>query len=453
MSTTTPLPGGATAGRSPSGPIPVPGRGRSGLVVTVLCFLAIVFDGYDLVIFGSTVPSLLADESWSIDAAQVGVIGSLALVGMLIGTLFVGALTDILGRRVIMMLSIAWFSVFMLATALAPTPELFGVFRFVTGIGLGGIVPTCVAITVEFAPRSRRQFTNAIMYSGYSVGGVLAAILALLALPTIDFRWLYAFGALPLVVLLPVVHRLMPESIAFLASKGRTDEARATAARYGVVYEDVVTPMDAKTAEEPGRLGALKILFSGPWIAATILFGLASFCGLLLVYGMNAWLPAIMQQAGYELGSSLIFLLSLNVGAIVGAITASYVADRIGVQKVVTACFVVALASILLLSVELPYAFLLVIVAFAGLGSVGTQILINGFVATHYPQTSSATALGWSLGVGRLGAIAGPLIGGYVAALGTGYEINFYVFAAVALAGGIVIAAVPAARPTMRSAP
>jgi MFS transporter, AAHS family, benzoate transport protein len=451
MTTATHVPGGTTAGQSPSSQPTIPGRSRSGLAVTVLCFLAIVFDGYDLVIFGSTVPSLLADEAWSIDAAQVGVIGSLALVGMLIGTLFVGALTDILGRRTIMMLSIAWFSIFMLATALAPTPELFGVFRFVTGIGLGGIVPTCVAMTVEFAPKSRRQITNAVMYSGYSVGGVLAAIVALLALPTVDFRWLYAFGALPLVVLLPIVHRLMPESIAFLASKGRQDEARATAARYGVVYEDVVTPTDAGAAVESGRFSALKVLFSGPMIVATILFGLASFCGLLLVYGMNTWLPAIMRQAGYELGSSLVFLLSLNAGAIVGAITASHVADRIGVKKVVTACFAIALTSTLLLSVELPYALLLLIVAFAGLGSVGTQILINGFVATHYPQTSSATALGWSLGVGRLGAIAGPLIGGYVAALGTGYEVNFYVFAAVALAGGIVIAAVPAARAVARS--
>lgn len=450
MSSATPVPGGTTAGR-PHGEVPASARRRSGLTVTALCFVAIVFDGYDLVIFGSTVPSLLADESWSVDVAQVGVIGSLALVGMLIGTLFVGALTDILGRRAIMMLSIAWFSVFMLATALAPTPELFGVFRFVTGIGLGGIVPTCVAMTVEFAPRRKRQVTNAVMYSGYSVGGVLAAILALVALPTVDFRWLYAFGALPLVVLLPVVHRLMPESIAFLAAKGREDEAQATAARYGVVYEDVVTQRDREAAAESGRLTALKTLFSGPWILATILFGLASFCGLLLVYGMNTWLPQIMQQAGYALGSSLVFLLALNAGAIVGAITASYVADRIGVQRVVTACFAVALVSILLLSVELPYALLLAIVALAGLGSVGTQILINGFVATYYPQTSSATALGWSLGVGRLGAIAGPLIGGYVAALETGYEINFYVFAAVALVGGLIAAAVPAARAHARS--
>lgn len=446
MSTTTPAPGGATAGR----PAPLPGRRRSGLAVTVLCFVAIVFDGYDLVIFGSTVPSILADKSWSIDPAQVGVIGSLALVGMLIGTLVVGALTDILGRRAVMILSIAWFSVFMLATALAPTPEAFGALRFITGIGLGGIVPTCVAITVEFAPKAKRQLTNAIMYSGYSVGGVLAAVLALVALPELDFRWLYAFGALPLVVLLPFVVRLMPESIAFLASKGREDEARATADRYGVVYEDVVAPTGASAPERSGLLTALRTLFSGPWIVATILFGLASFCGLLLVYGMNAWLPQIMQQAGYELGSSLGFLLSLNAGAIAGAITASSVADRIGVKKVVTACFGIALASILLLSIALPYAILLVIVAFAGLGSVGTQILINGFVATHYPQTSSATALGWSLGVGRLGAIAGPLIGGYVAALGTGYQINFYVFAAVALVGGVLITAVPPASRAVR---
>lgn len=433
---------------------PTSRRRKSGLTVLILCFVAIVFDGYDLVVYGSTVPSLLAYKDWHLDAGSVGTIGSLALVGMLIGTLFVGALTDVLGRRKIMMLSIAWFSVFMLLTALAPSVEMFGLFRFLTGLGLGGIVPTCVAMTVEFAPKSRRQIANAVMYSGYSVGGVLAAVLAIAALPHVDFRWLYAIGALPLVTLLPVVYFMLPESVAFLAAKGRTDEAKATADTYGLVYSDIVTAADTTPdAAPPQKLTALKTLFSRSWITATFLFAAASFCGLLLVYGLNTWLPQIMRSAGYELGSSLTFLLVLNAGAIVGAIGASFIADRVGVKKVVTASFVIAFTSIFLLSLGLPYGILLVLVAFAGLGSVGTQILVNGFVATHYPQSATATALGWSLGVGRLGAICGPLIGGFIASLALGFQINFYAFAGFAVVGALVIAAVPRAKVPLQNKP
>ena len=120
-----------------------------GRPVLLLCFVTIVFDGYDLVVFGSTVPSILKFEDWGLTTAQAGMIGSLALVGMLIGTLSVGILTDRLGRRRIMLTSIAWFSICMLLTAFAPSAEVFGALRFLTGLGLGGVVPTCIALTVE----------------------------------------------------------------------------------------------------------------------------------------------------------------------------------------------------------------------------------------------------------------------------------------------------------------
>ncbi|TQC47320.1 MFS transporter [Rhodococcus sp. WS4] len=163
-----------------------PPRRRAGLLVLLFCFVTIIFDGYDLVVYGSTVPTLLAFEAWSLHSAGVGVIGSLALIGMLIGTIAVGFLTDRLGRRRIMLASIAWFSTCMLLTALAPNEYVFGLFRFLTGIGLGGIVPTCIALTVEFAPKDKRQIANAVMFSGYSVGGVTAAVLAIVLLPEVD---------------------------------------------------------------------------------------------------------------------------------------------------------------------------------------------------------------------------------------------------------------------------
>ncbi len=426
-------------------------RKRSGLTVLVLCFVTIVFDGYDLVVYGSTVPAILEYEAWGVDAAQAGSIGSLALVGMLIGTLTVGLITDRLGRRRIMIGAILWFSSCMLLTFFAPSAEIFAVLRFLTGLGLGAIVPTCIALTVEFAPKSRRQIANAVMFSGYSVGGVIAAVIALNYLASIDFRWLYLVGAIPLVTLLPVVYKILPESIAYTAAQGRTDEAKATADRFGLVYDDIVTeaPLaEKKEAAAAGhtsdrRVSSLRELFSKRWILATVLFALANFCGLLLVYGLNTWLPQIMRTAGYELRSSLTFLLMLNIGAIVGAISASWVAERIGGQRVVITSFLLACVSIFLLSIKLPLVLLYVLVAIAGLGTVGTQILISGFCATYFPVRLNASALAWALGVGRIGAITGPIIGGVIASMVLGYQINFYVFAAVAVIGAIVVTLVP----------
>lgn len=412
-----------------------------GRTVLLLCFATIVFDGYDLVIYGSTVPSILKYQEWGLTTAQAGLIGSLALIGMLLGTMSVGILTDRLGRRRIMLASITVFSICMLITAFAPAAEVFGALRFLTGLGLGGVVPTCIALTVEYARKERRQIANALMFSGYSVGGVGASLLAINLLPYIEFRWLYAIGALPLVTLLPVAWKLLPESVAYLARSGRTKEAKDTAERYGLVYSDIVSSQDA--AEGPAQKSSLRTIFSPKFILSTILFALANFCGLLLVYGLNTWLPQIMRQAGFNLGDSLTFLLVLNAGAIVGSVSASVIADRIGIKKVVTASFVLAFVAILMLTLQLPLAALLVIVAFAGLGSVGTQILVGGYCATHYPQSLSATALSWSLGVGRVGAICGPIIGGAVASLALGWQLNFYMFAIFAVIGAVVVFAVP----------
>lgn len=427
-------------------PLPVPSNiavpTRNGRSVLLLCFVTIVFDGYDLVVFGSTVPSILKYQQWAVSPAQAGLIGSLALVGMLIGTLSVGVLTDRLGRRKIMLASIAWFSICMLATAFAPSAEIFAALRFLTGLGLGGVVPTCIALTVEYARKDRRQIANAVMFSGYSVGGVLASLLAINLLAHVDFRWMYAIGALPLVTLLPVVWKSLPESVAYLARKGRLQESEALAVQYGLVYSDIVTSEDT-SGGTAAQSSSIRTIFTRKWRVATVLFALANFCGLLLVYGLNTWLPQIMRQAGFNLGDALTFLLILNAGAIVGSISASVVADRIGIKKVVTSSFVLACIAILMLSFQLPLAVLFVIVAFAGLGSVGTQILVAGYCATHYPQSLSATALSWSLGVGRVGAITGPVIGGFIVSLALGWQVNFFMFAAFAVIGAIVVFAVP----------
>jgi len=405
---------------------------RSGLAVVAICFLTIVSDGYDLIVYGSVLPSLLAEPGWDLGPAEAGAIGSYALAGMLIGALVAGAVTDAVGRRRIVLVGIAWFSLATALCALAPSPGLLGLFRFLAGLGLGGVLPSAIALTVEYAPRGRRQLYNAVMFAGYSVGGVLAAVLALALVTGHGWRIMFWIGVVPLVLVLPLAVRYLPESAGYLLARGRRAEAEALAARYGVELD-----------EPPAERAGPRVLFTPAYRTATLLFGAASFCGLLLVYGLNTWLPQIMRQAGYPLGSALQFLLVLNLGAIAGAVGASALADRFGPKPVTVSAFLAATGCLLLLSLRLDTAVLLFAVAIAGLGSVGTQILVNGYVAVHYPAAVRATALGWALGVGRAGAIVGPLFGGWVAGSGLGFEWNFYGFALPALAGLVFIALVP----------
>jgi AAHS family benzoate transporter-like MFS transporter len=408
---------------------------RSGLAVVAICFLTIVCDGYDLIVYGSVLPSLLAEPGWGIGPAEAGAIGSYALAGMLIGALVAGAITDAVGRRKIVLVGIVWFSVAMGLCALAPSAGVLGLFRFLAGLGLGGVLPSAIALTVEYAPRGRRQLYNALMFAGYSVGGVLAAVLALALVADQGWRVMFWIGVAPLVLVLPLAVKYLPESAGYLLTKGRRAEAEALAARYGVALD-----------EPPAERSGPRVLFTPSARTATLLFGAASFCGLLLVYGLNTWLPQIMRQAGYPLGSALQFLLVLNLGAIAGAIGASALADRFGPKPVTAGAFLAATGCLLLLSFRLDTAVLLLAVAIAGLGSVGTQILVNGYVAVHYPAAVRATALGWALGVGRAGAIVGPLFGGWVLAAGLGFEWNFYGFAVPALAGALLVALVPRLR-------
>lgn len=414
----------ATNGPSPSG------TRRSSSTVVALCFVIIVFDGYDLVVYGTTVPSLLAYQQWELTPGQVGTIGSYALMGMLLGALLSGWLAPRVGARAIILTSLISFSVLMGLTALAPNPEIFGLLRFLGGLGLGGVVPTVIALTIEYSPPARRQFNNALMYSGYSVGGVLAALSALALLPENSFRVMYALGLLPLVTIVPLTWRYLPESAAFLVGKGRNDEAQALAEKFGI------TAAPATTSETRGTMSSL---FTGARRVPLALLVVASFCGLLLVYGVNTWLPNIMRQAGYSLGSSLTFLLVLNLGAIAGALIASRIADRFGSKPVTVTSFLLAVLAILSLSLGLPLYAAMIVVAIAGLGTVGTQILVNGYVATYFGDRDRTSALGLSLGLGRVGAIFGPILGGWIASSALGVDWNFYSFAAFAGIGCLAV--------------
>lgn len=418
---------------------------RTGLLVVALCFATIMVDGYDLIVYGAVVPSLLEFQEWSLTPGQIGLIGSLALVALMVGGFISGPVSDRIGRKKVTIACVATFSISMGLCAIAPSPLLFGIFRFVAGLGLGGSIPTVSALVIEHSPRQRRSFAYALMFIGYPIGGFLSAALAIPLIPVFGWRVMFLLGLLPLVILVPLLIRYLPESVSFLLANGRREEAERIARDYQIPIPEAANAdrPSSGAGEQRGTLDALKVVFSRSYLAATLLFTVISFQGLLLVYGLNQWLPGIMRQAGYPLSSAISFLLVLNLGAIVGALIASLIADKRGSKIVTVVSFLLGGLSVGLLSFEPPLLVTFVLIAMAGLGSVGTQLLVNAWVTKYYPVDSRATAVGWAIGFGRAGAIFGPILLGIVVGSGLGVEWNFYVFLVPAAIGVILAALIP----------
>lgn len=414
-------------------------------VVPLLCGLAVGFDGYDLVVYGTVVPALLEYQPWGLTPERVGVIGSYAIIGMLFGALLAGTVTDIIGRRKALLICVSWFSLFTAACGIAPSPEMFGLFRFLAGIGLGGLIPVATALTLEYAPGHRRNITYLAMMACYNVGGLLAAGLAIVLIPAFGWQVMFFVALLPFVIVVPLGMKYLPESISFLVAQGRREEAETLSRRYEVPLQDVVRTVEKEeeTAVHGGALHGVKTLLSRLYLLRSIAFWVASFFGLMLIYGLSTWLPGVMTEAGYSVGSALSFLVLFNAGAVVGLLVVGGLADRFGTKLVCGLAFCVAAASIALLSVGMPLVLTYAFAGLAGIGTFGGMTLVYSYIGQYYPASSRATALGWSAGVGRTGAILGPIIGGFLVGAGLAVPWGFYTFALAGVIAALIIFLLP----------
>jgi MFS transporter, AAHS family, benzoate transport protein len=421
-------------------------RRRTVVWVVGLATVGLIFDGYDLVVYGTVVSIFLRNpgEIGQVTPAVAGGLGSYALIGVLVGALLAGSVGDIIGRRKVMLFAYAWFSVGMAVTALTNSTTAFGLMRFVTGLGVGALVATTGALVSEFAPPGKKNLCNAITYSGVPLGSLLSALLAIILLDAIGWRGMFWLGALPLVTLLPLAFFKMPESPAWLVSRGRVEEARAIAERTGMPLPEAPAGRDVAARAAQGRAGYAG-LFGRDYLFPTLVLGLMSATGLLLVYSLNTWLPELMRRAGFNAKGSLAFLLVLNGGAVLGALIGSRVADRLGPKPVVASCFLIGAASIAVLTLNLPLVILLAFVAIVGLGTSGTQTLIYGFVANYYRTNVRGAGVSWCAGFGRLGGVGGPLLGGFLIGAGMALDSIFYVLAGLALLGMVLTLLVPTA--------
>ena|GEM_PF-66055 len=449
-------------------------RKRRSTVIWViaLCFLGLVFDGYDLVVYGAVLPGFMGADSarWIGDHAltpkDAGMLGSYAMIGMMLGALIAGTLGDLIGRRKVMLGAIAWFSIGMAVTAQMQTVETFGIWRFITGLGVGALAGLTGAMAAEFAPPGKKNLATAFTYTGIPLGSLLSALLAIFLLPVIGWRGMFLIGALPLVTLLPLAIWKLPESVAWLASRGRLDEARRVSERTGVpIPETEVKPQQSAALSAADARAGWAGLFTVYLIPAIVIGFVSAFC-LLLVYSLNTWLPKIMLPIMGPKGS-LALLLVLNAGAIMGTLLGSRLADKRGPQPIVALGFLVgALAmgavGLIAANIDVPavakpgevqnlaqvstmvVVLLLSTIAVVGLGTSGTQCLIYGLAANYYRTNVRGAGVAWTAAFGRIGGIVGPVFGAFLAVTFAG-ELHsiFYVLGGISLVGLILTLIIP----------
>lgn len=408
---------------------------RSVTPVLALLWFAIVLDGFDLVVLGATIPAMLQDSSWDLDAAHATQISTLGLVGMTIGALAIGFLTDKLGRRRVMIFSVAVFSFFTLLLAFTTDITLFTLWRFLAGVGLGGALPTAIAMVTEFRAGSKAGSASTTLMTGYHVGAVATAFLGMLLIEPLGWHSMFIAGALPGLLLLPLMYFFLPESPQYLLSVGKVEKANKVAASYGLALDD---ELDREHQQEINESASLAALFKPSFRRNTLAIWGTSFMGLLLVYGLNTWLPQIMRQADYDMGNSLGFLMVLNIGAVIGLLIAGRVADVHTPRKTALIWFTVSAIFLALLAVRMPLAGLYLVVFMTGVFVFSSQVLIYAFTGENHPSQIRATAMGFSAGIGRLGAISGPLLGGILVGAGIAYPWGFFAFAAVGLLGALI---------------
>ncbi|MEV3859962.1 aromatic acid/H+ symport family MFS transporter [Streptomyces sp. NPDC050095] len=414
--------------------------GKRAAVVLSLCWLVVFLDGMDLNVYGAVMPYMLADHGFGLTAESAGTVGSWTTFGMLIGALVAGNVTDRLGRRPVVTGCVLVFAVGSAVCALAPTSAEFGVGRFVAGLGLGGVMPTCLALTMEFAPAGRTAFSTGVLMTSYHVGGMLATVIGMTVAPSGGWRPTFWIAAAASLAVLPVLLRLLPESPTALRNKGHERKAAEVSEAYGLRLPPQPT---AGPADGRSSLDELLDLVRGESRWATPLLWAASFCGLLLVYGVSTWLPQLMRASGYGLTSSVGFLFAINAGGVVGMLIAGRVAERFGPARVSAVWFVLTAAGSLLLAFHLPLLATYAVVSLTGVWLFSAQVMVYAAAGRVYRPGQRAAGLGWTTGIGRFGAVVGPALGGAVVAGGR-QQWGFMTFAAAGLIGALAVAAVAA---------
>lgn len=392
--------------------------------VLALCLGLAILDGIDAQLIGFVIPAMSND--WGIAPASFGFALALSTGAMVVGSLLFGPLADRYGRRRIIIVCTVIFSVFTLATAFVTSMGALIVLRVIAGLGLGGVTPNLVAMVSEYSPARVRATMVTVTIAGMSLGGFLGGFGAAFLIPRFGWQSLFVLGGVLPLVLVAAAMRWLPESVKFLVARGRTEEA---AKIIGEIAPRAEVPSTASFVQEAATASKspLGALFQGGRAVDTGLLWGVFVINFLVIYFLLSWMPTLFGEGGQSASTALLAASLFNLGGMTGALTFGRITDRMGNGFVVVmAGYTLGAVFTGLVAMLLGSGWLLLVaVFFVGFGMSGSSAGIIAIAATIYPVSVRATGVGWAMGIGRIGSIAGPAVGALLIAAGLGAQSIF----------------------------
>ena len=406
------------------------------ITVVAVCFFLNMLDGMDVLAISFAAPAIA--EEWSITRQSLGVVFSAALVGMTVGALVLSPLTDVIGRRKMILISLVMISLGMVATSLANSILTLIVLRFLAGLGIGSMLASMTSMVSEYAPDRWRNVFILVLHASYSIGAIIIGFVAAYLLPIHGWRPLFIVAGCASAVGIPLVWFLLPESLDFLTSK---QPSKALERINKVLTRMGHAVLESLPAQREGeRSVGLASILGEPFRQRTISLWLAFFMGFATLYFLLSWVVTLALEAGLALENAIWAGVCLNLGAFFGSVSLGILSNRFGLTRIIgifflfSAVFVIAygtarvnVALVLMLVFVLMY---FVQGAFTGLYAVAARL---------YPTEIRTTGIGWAIGAGRLGAIFGPIVAGLLLGAGVTIGWTFAVYAIPMILGAVFV--------------
>jgi AAHS family benzoate transporter-like MFS transporter len=418
---------------------------RFHCLILCWCMLILIIDGYDLAVVGAALPAIMHDMG--VDGTSAGVMAGSALVGTMLGAIFLGTLADRIGRPKMIAICVVLFSLFTAAAGLAHDPVSFSAARFIAGLGIGGVLPIVTAQMSEYAPAKHRTRLVTLVFAGYSLGGILAAVTGKHLIESHGWQSVFFLAGLP-VVLIPFILRSMPESMVFLLKQGRLEELKVIVSKIqpSQPVGRRIFLVGADADSNVSRQYPVRGLFSHGRGMSSVMIWLSFCAGLFMIYALNSWLTKLMAMSGHSLASALNFVIVFNLGAIIGAVGGGWLGDKYNIKHVLILFYLAGAISLTVMGFTQSAHWLFVIVFIVGASTLGTQMIGYAYAGEFYPPSMRSTGVGFASGVGRIGAIIAPVLTGWIITLALPLKHNFMVIASAGLVGALAITCVNSAR-------
>jgi MFS transporter, AAHS family, 4-hydroxybenzoate transporter len=381
------------------------------ILVVALCGLIMVLDGFDSLCMGFLAPAIADDLG--LPLPRFGPVFAASLFGLMVAAFASGPIADRWGRKWVIVISTFTFASFTIMTARATSLEEFVLWRFLTGLGLGGAMSNVVALASEYLPKRRQLAFVTALFCGMPFGALVGSLLSTLIIPLWGWRSvLYLGGFLPLIVAIFSI-KMLPESIRFLAVQ-RADirEIALIMRRIAPELRELPVALTASSDERPKRL-SIRHLFTEGRALGTLLLWITFFMNLLIIYFIVSWLPGLLRQTGMSVSAGVTAMSIFSVGGIFGSLVQGPLMTGSGARWVLPIEFTTSAVLIALLAFAGDsFALTLVLALILGVCASGAQAGLNGLATSFYPTAIRATGVGWASGIGRIGSIIGPTLGG-----------------------------------------